>query len=219
MSQRESEEREHERVEQPSNLISLDPDDGARVEDHFRRATFGWAVATKRMVESSAHLTRTTRVPPTALEDIEWAKDLLDTLFVPDRVKPPGLPEGHEPVTATEVQESVSKLSWRMTDWAAIQEHVDNIVEAPPILRTPPPKEPQPISIAPTKGRGPLVNMNEKADPSPWNAPVWPKGDKMLWAGLDCPSCSSVAGQRCQRADGAFMEKPHRDRKSLAEAA
>lgn len=58
------------------------------------------------------------------------------------------------------------------------------------------------------------IKYNRGADLS---APVRPKQGKMLWAGVDCPVCPSIAGQRCRKEDGTFSEKPHPQRKSIAE--
>lgn len=166
---------------------SLD-DDGARVEDSFRRAAFSWAVSTKRLVESSAGLTPKTRVAYAALVDIEYARSLLDDLFIPETAKvPAGVTDVASKVTAKSIQESVQGLATR-------------------IVTTPLHVVPDPAPVKPQAHRG--------ADMS---APVYPKDGKMMWAGFDCPGCPSKAAQRCQKEDGTFIEKPHAARKKLAE--
>lgn len=175
------------------NETSLDTEEGARVDDLFRRATFGWAVATKRLVESSAHLPKNARVAPTALEDLEWASALLDGLFVPSAVKPPGIKEGRRMATASMVKDSVSAFAQRAISSGPLVEPIRIKAEPPP-----------------------RANSHRQLDLS---APVQPKNGKMLWAGIDCSVCSAKATQRCHRDDGVLMEKPHAERKSMAETA
>lgn len=175
----------------PSNTTVDDSDDGVRPEDLFRRATFHWAVATKDMVARSVALSPTTKVARAALADIKYARDMLDDLFVPTAVKPPAVQEGETFVKAEEVKQSVSDLAARLD----VPLHL-----VPPLPET---EEPE------------VAQMHRGVDLS---APVYPKGGKMLWAGVDCPTCESKAEQRC-RTDGRFMEKPHAARKALAEKA
>jgi hypothetical protein len=65
-----------------------------------------------------------------------------------------------------------------------------------------------------TPDSSPRPQVHRGADLS---APVVSKNGKMLWAGVDCPSCPSKATQRCQKDGGGFIEKPHPQRKSIAE--
>lgn len=213
--------------EQLRSVTTLEHDDGVgNATDAFRRATFHWAQSTKRMVESSNALSLNAKVAFAALADIEYARDMLDKLFVPAASKvPAGVSDHNSTITAKAVQESVSKLATRVAtlpccDHGAansrLQAHVDEIVGAPPIVRS-----------------GQVQVMREgqwkwEDPPKPWpaphrgadlSAPVQPRNGKMLWAGVDCPACPSKASQRCQKDDGGFVEKPHKERKTLAEQA
>ncbi len=184
---------------QPHNSTAVDPDEGIRVEDVFRRTTFGWAVATMRMVESSKALGSHTKVARSALKDIEHARDLLDGLFVPTDVKLPGFAEDEKPITAGEVKESVFNLATRAGISSA--ESAPKSGQVRMMVGVDPPK--------------PQSAHRGAAD---WSAPVYPKNGKALWAGVDCPSCSAKASQRC-RFNDTFIEKPHAERKRIAEVA
>lgn len=176
------------------NDESILEDDGIRVEDSFRRAAFSWAVSTKRLVESSAGITPRTRVAYAALVDIEYARDLLDTLFIPSASKvPAGVTDRATTVTVDSVKESVSGLAKR--------------IATTPIYLVPDPK-----TVKAKEGK----QVHRGSDMS---LPVYPKNGKMMWAGFDCPQCPSKATQRCQKDDGEFMEKPHTPRKNLADQA
>ncbi len=101
-----------------SATVTIDGGDGAssradcRTEDLFRRATFRFAQATKGMVESAVALGPSTKVPISALEDIELAVRMLRNLYIPPVVKiPVNFTEGKSLVTAAEVQEAVSTLA------------------------------------------------------------------------------------------------------------
>ncbi|HEY6021173.1 MAG TPA: hypothetical protein VIY48_15090 [Candidatus Paceibacterota bacterium] len=127
-------------------------EESLRAEDSFRRAAFNWALSTKRLVESSNGLGANTKVAYAALVDIEYARDLLDKLFVPPVAKALTL-ENKDCVTKEEVQKSVSGLASRIVTppvrerntpfnyrrehviAARVQAHVDDIVGAPPIVR------------------------------------------------------------------------------------
>jgi len=153
---------------------------------------------------------------------------------------PAAFADGKSPISTAEVHQSVSDLAKRIvampteprkTPFNArlsrevterVQEHVHDIMGAPPIVRTPAPpcghrsgihdefcdviNEPDPIQIFPPQVyRG--VDLA---------APVHPKNGKMLWAGVDCPVCPAKASQRCEKA-GVLIEKPHKERKTLSE--
>lgn len=123
-----------------------------------------------------------------ALADIEYARDLLDTLCIPSTVKS----VVDKPlITADEVKESVSNLIAR--------------VVAMPVHQ---------VRKTPFNARVERSQNHRGADLS---APVEAKNGRMLWAGVDCPTCPSKASQRCQKDDGGFVEKPHPARKTLAE--
>lgn len=169
------------------NATNLESDDGARVEDSFRRAAFNWAIATKRLAESSAALGVNTRVPYAALVDIEYARDNLDGLFIPKVAKvPAGSTEKPTNITAESVRNCVSGLATRM------------------------------VTLPVGESSKPKAKVHHSTDLS---APVHSKNGKMLWADVHCPACPSMANQRCQRDDGAFLEKPHPQRKSISEQA
>lgn len=86
----------------------------------FRRAAFGWAQSTKKLVESSAALGLNTKVAHAALEDIEYARDLLDGLFMPKASKVPATStERQNSLTAKEVQACVSDLVARVVTVSA----------------------------------------------------------------------------------------------------
>lgn len=194
----------------------LESDDGVRAEDLFRRAAFHWAASTKNMVEKSAALGNNTRVARAALADIEYARELLNKLFMPTAVKLTTVVEGDKFPTAEEVKETVADLAVRVIklpvfpDPSELQAHVDDIVDAPLIVRKPAPKEAKKPSLV-------VVGEEQKHRSADFSAPVHPQNGKMLWAGVDCPVCPSKATQRCQKADGSFIEKPHAQRKSLVE--
>ena len=167
--------------------VSSENDEGIRSEDYFRRAAFDWARYTKRLVEASAGLGANSKVAHAALVDIEHARTMLDKLFMPSAMKTPaGLDGETNKLTAEEVRQSVSDLSMRILT-------TPTVVPAAEVRKTPF------NSSVGSKAR-------QVTDLS---APVYPKGDKMLWAGVDCPSCPSKATERCRREDGVFMEKPH----------
>jgi len=97
-----------------------------------------------------------------------------------------------------------------VSGWDGQVDHAGQGVTPPPLVPEPKPqrRESKPLSR----------QAHHKADLS---APVYPKGGRMLWAGVDCPVCPSVAGQRCQKdetAFGTFIEKPHPERKTVSEA-
>ena len=187
-------------------------DDGVSREDIFRRATFDWARSTKRLVESSAQLADHTRVAYAALVDIEYARDLLDRLFIPLASKvPAGFSDKNSTLTAQSVKDSVSGLAERMSWASKVQAHVDDIVGAPPIVRTPEPKDDREWLD--------ITKPSQNLRVTDLSAPVWPKKGKMLWAAHDCPVCPSKAGQRCQKDDGGFLEKPHQPRKDIGDKA
>jgi hypothetical protein len=200
---------------QANSVAVLDTDDGAgRPEDAFRRATFHWAQSTKKMVDMAAALGPNTRVAHAALADVEYARGLLDSLYLPPTVKTPAAyADGRGPVTAAEVHTSVSNLATRIGTMpccdngahnSALQAHVDDIVGAPPIVRH------HQVRKTPFNARVERRGVD-------LSAPVYSSGGKMLWAGVDCPACPSKASQRCQKDDGGFIEKPHKERKALAE--
>lgn len=195
--------------------VATEEYDGSTREDVFRRATFNWALATKRMVESSVALGINARVAHAALADIEYARVCLDKLFVPVVTKSPALmSDNDKTVTAQAVQESVHGVTARilaMPDPSKLQDKADEIVDAPQIVRTPQPQYPQ--------------NWPDffRITPQPHSAtdlraPVWPKDGKMLWAGVKCPTCHVEPGQRCiTEGDGKPRAKPHTPRKRISE--
>lgn len=206
-----------------TTATQTDHDDGVKSVDLFRRATFNWAMATKKMVESSLTLGNAT-VARAALADIEYAKEMLDKLFVPKMDKKHLALQGSEiDVTQQGVSASVAGVADRIRDLpccdhgaanSRLQAHVDDVVGAPPIVRSgqvrvlregqwrwedPPTDWPAP----PQSHRG--VDLS---------APVYSRGGKMQWAKVGCPVCPSKASQRCQKGDGTFIEKPHPQRKT-----
>jgi hypothetical protein len=189
-------------LRQLSNVTDHESDDDGviRTEDSFRRAAFVFAGAAKRLAESSAKLGPTTKVAHPALVDIQHARDLLDSLFLPGASKVPADADRPNNLTAEAVKGSVSDLATR------IQSHVDDIVGAPPIVRF--------RFDGGAEDNKPQVHRGVDL-----NAPVHPKNGKMLWAGVDCPVCPSKATQRCRKDDGTFIEKPHPPRKDTAEAS
>lgn len=74
--------------------------------------------------------------------------------------------------------------------------------------------EPRPVR----RESKPLSRSPKKHSGADLSAPVHPKGGKMLWAGIDCPTCTAVATERCKKSDDAPMEKPHNERKTMADA-
>ena len=160
-----------------------------RVEDSFRRATFNWALSTMKMVEVSQAVCDSTKVPRAALADIEHAKTLLDSMFIPRVTK--GNTGGEEcAVSSGDLRDAAADLISRIT--------------APPVVVSEIPPLPAPS------------NMFKGVDLS---APVHSKGSKMLWADHDCTVCPSKASQRCQKSSGEFLEKPHPQRKNISEGA
>ncbi len=185
-------------------------DDGVRPEDMFRRATFGWALATKKMVEASLALGVNSRAARAALADIEYACEALDKMFVPLMDKKHLALQGDKVnatkegliSSATGVVKRVESMPCcsRGEANSRLQSHVDDIVGAPPIARF--------------NQAGSLKRVRRGVDLS---SPVHPKGGKMKWAGVDCPSCPSKVNQRCQNSDGGFVEKPCSQRKVLGD--
>jgi len=166
--------------QQNSSAAVLDDDGVGRIEDAFRKATFDWVRTTKKMVDVASCLGKNTRVAQAALADVEHARDMLDSLYLPLGTKSPAAAsDGKAQITVAEVQESVSRLAHRL-------------------MVLPPEMDVQ--IIAPR-----------------WSEPVHPNNGKMQWAGVDCPKCPSKASQRCQKDDGGFVEKPHKERKELAD--
>lgn len=137
------------------------------------------------MVDTSAAIGPNTRVAYAALADIEYARDLLDKLVMP---QPARVPTGHLLITAVDIRDSVEDLIARIN---APSRH---------------------LMVLPDVG---VTITHPKVDLS---APVHPAHGKMSWAGVDCPKCSSKAGQRCQKSDGGFVEKPHKERKEIPDA-
>lgn len=228
--------------QQHSGTNTLEHDDGVRIEDMFRRATFRWAHATKMMVESSAALGPNTKVAHSALEDIEYARDLLLHLFMPKASKiPAAYADRPVALTSREVRDSVSELAARVAatvppaeffeedepvaDVVAAFERANKTVTVLPMVRKTP-------FNARVQHRVPVCAVDERVTPdSPpvpvpkkskvhpiadLHAPVRSKGDKMLWADIDCPVCPAKASQRCKKSDGGPVEKPHDPRKILA---
>lgn len=68
----------------------------------------------------------------------------------------------------------------------------------------------QRAAVAPRVGASGRPTTRVRADLS---APVYPKAGKALWAGVGCPKCRAKPTQRCQKADGSLLEKPHTERK------
>jgi len=200
-------------LEQVHSVAVLEHDDGVgNPEDAFRRATFNWALSTKKMVELSNALGKNPRVARAALADIEYAREMLDKLYVPVTTKTPAaFADGRSLITAPEVQESVSGLAARIIalplSRAGDSECVrlcDHEVSGRHSARC---QAGETFASKPAQSR-------RAADLS---ASVHPKNGKMLWAGIDCPVCPSVATQRCRKDDGVFIEKPHAPRKELAD--
>lgn len=207
------------------NSATLDRDDGVRVEDLFRRAAFDFARTTARLVESSRALGRNTKVPYSALVDIEHARDLISGLIMPSVSKVPAAFADRENtiLTTGDIRDCVSDLAGKVRTATAppcphdlVQEHVhDNILHSPPIVRTPLPRD---VALArldeaplPPKKRSKVRHTMDL------NLPVRSRNGKMLWADIDCPDCPSVATKRCQKDDGSPIEKPHPSRKTLAD--
>lgn len=231
-------------MQEQLNSPVLDDERSGRAEDAFRRATFNWALATKKMVESAAALPSHTRVARTALVDIEYARDMLDDLYMPPVAK-----GEHVEIRAGDVKRTVSKLHGRVAD-AAREPH----------RQTPFNARMEPLKArVPEQVRREIANAHrDDFDPNtavaipPWDAatkpmaslaeayadallgdskparkrqavdlsaPVHARNGKMLWANIDCPSCPSKASQRCQKPDGGFVEKPHTARENLAKQA
>lgn len=183
--------------QQHSGANTLEHDDGIRAEDMFRRAAFRWAQSTKLLVESSTALGLNTKVAHAALEDIEYARDLLVDLFMPKASKvPAAFADRPNPLSAGEVRACVSDLAKRVITIPVCV--VDECVTP----TSPPVRAPR----TPQQHRG-----------SDLSAPVYSKNGKMLWANIDCPMCPAKATQRCQKDDGGPLEKPHPQRKVEAE--
>jgi hypothetical protein len=173
-------------------------DDGVKSEDLFRRAAFGWALATKRLVDASRMLSRNSKVVYPALADIEYARELLDKLVLPIAVKVPAPQEDRiNALTPQLVRDSVSVLVSKANSALGVEEPKNAQTDAIVVV----PEEPQ-IS------RG--VDLA---------APVYPRGSKMLWTTVRCNYCGVEPHQRCKNDDGRFIEKPHPSRKNVAEAA
>ena len=141
------------------------PTEALGEEDTFRRATFNWAVYTKRMVESSRTLTPTTKVSPAALADIAHARNMLDELFVP-RVTAAGEMVSQEaPLTAEDLQQTVDGVAERASVSVPAQRVPDD--QARPGVR--------------------VIYASQD-----WSAPVWPKtsnaGPRMSPASDQCGS-------------------------------
>lgn len=198
-------------LEQVRSVSVLDGgDDGVnsrsdcRGEDIFRRATFAWALAAKRMVESSAALGPGTKVPATALADIEYVRDALTNMRMPP-IKTVTTGDDRPPVTVVELKESVSDLIARA--------EAEPELEPEPVPEGDREESPTPATVDPPvvvkKPRKTKKGPHQSLDLS---APVTSKNGRMEWAMVDCPVCSSVAGRRCLKADGSFMEKPHKAR-------
>lgn len=97
------------------NVTASEYDDGVG-PDSFRRAAFNWAVSTKRLVESSTGLTPNTKVPGAALADIEHARVLLGSLFIPVvSTAPAAFADKIHGLTAKTIQDSVSDLATRIS--------------------------------------------------------------------------------------------------------
>jgi hypothetical protein len=163
----------------------------------FRRAAFRWAQSTKLLVESSTALGPNTKVAHAALEDIEYAKDLLGAMFMPKASKiPAAYADRPTELTVAEVQDSVGGLAARI-----VTMRPNEVRKTPFNARVEPAPRPKVVD-QPRTHRG--VDLS---------APVISKGGKMLWATIDCPACPSKATQRCQKDGGVFIEKPHTQRK------
>lgn len=177
---------------QTNDVDILRSDDGVgSVEDLFRRASFHWAVSTKRLVESSAALGKNTRVAYSALADIAYARDLLSKLHLPLVAKAPDRHSSNvDSLTAESVLGCVADLVARA-----------EIVSVP-------------VSTLSKRKRNPKDHSGADL-----TAPVWPKNGKMLWSGVDCPMFPSVAGERCRKENGDFIEKPHHQRKPVVSKA
>lgn len=170
----------------PEHKNAVLDEDGLRKEEVFRRATFNWAISTKKLVEASAGLGNSTKVTRAALADVEYARDLLDGLFLPSTVRGTAASSAQEDkamINASEVRKSVSDFINRISS--------QGLIVLPPQLD---------IKI---------VDSRRGIDLS---APVHSKNGKMLWADNDCPACPSKAHERCRRPDGGFIEKPHKQR-------
>lgn len=183
------------------HLSLVENDEDGSKEDLFRRAAFGWAAATKRLVESSMTLGSGTRVAYTALVDIEYARDLLSKLFVPVAGKMPEGVSEVQRVTPESVRCAVAELA----------ERVAETVEQPPVR-----------DLIAEMQASPYNQDLLSALPKPkhkgldLSAPVHPRGSLMLWAGVDCSICPSKATERCQKENGEYQEKPHPERKRIA---
>lgn len=181
------------------NEVSGRPE--CRAEDVFRRATFAWAMAAKKMAASSAALGSTTKVSSAALADIAYVRDVVASMHMP--AAKPGSTDDRPPVTAVELRDSISNLVNRIEPepWR-VSQHVS---EAPPV-----------VDDQPAKKSSPRPKNHRGRDLS---APVYSKAGRMLWAKVDCPVCPSKATERCQKPDGTFSEKPHEPRKTIVEEA
>jgi hypothetical protein len=229
--------------QQHSGVNTLEHDDGVRVEDMFRRATFRWAQATKLMVESSVALGPNTKVAHSALEDIEYARDLLLHLLMPKASKiPAAYADRPVALTSREVRDSVVGLVDRakavtapaeffeddepVADVVAAFERANKTVTVLPMVRKTPfnarvhPRVPVCVvdeCVTLDSAPASVLTLKLKVHPvANLHAPVRSKGGKMLWADIDCPACPAKASQRCQKAGGEPIEKPHDPRKILA---
>lgn len=159
-------------MEKPRNNTAVMEPDNA-VEDSFRRATFKLALSVRGMVEAAKALGSATRVPPVALDDIVYAMEMLDDLFLPRVTKAGENVSTEAPFTVEDIRIRLAHLARRILD-------------------------------APAKD---------------WSLPVQPKHGKMSWAARDCTECVAKATERCRTLSGEFMEKPHPERKTIAEQA
>lgn len=117
---------------QPLRDKVLESDDGVNAEDLFRRAAFSWAMSTKKLVESSVALGANTKIAYAALVDIEYARDLLDKLFVPTSAKvPAAFTERASTITAKSVKKSVTDLADRVVTLTEPQVHRGVDLSAP----------------------------------------------------------------------------------------
>lgn len=192
---------------QLDRVATAEHDEGSTREDVFRRATFNWALATKKMVDSSNALGMSARVAHAALVDIENARAMLEELFIPVATKSPAvLSDNDKTVTSASVQESVSGMVARILTFPQPEPPNDGLF-TPYVVDTP-----HRIDAVIEKYHQPPHLATNLA-----NA-VWPKDGKLLWAGIDCPTCHVKAGQRCQtQSDGKPRAKPHESRKRITE--
>lgn len=85
----------------------------------------------------------------------------------------------------------------------------------PPPIKAAPKVAKMPLSprtVARRAAAAPVLATSKKAV-ADLTAPVYPKGGKAAWAGIKCPVCPSKVSQRCQKADGSPLEKPHTERR------